>query len=68
MPAMLKWTSAVKLFCVLVFAAAPCAGNHCWGGERGRDAGHGRIVVSVSNGKSGADCGWDVVKVSGMLG
>lgn len=39
-----------------------CEGNHCWGGERGKDAGNGRIVVSVSNGKSGKECGWDVVK------
>eukprot|EP00882_Tetradesmus_deserticola_P005276 GHRQ01005554.1.p1 GENE.GHRQ01005554.1~~GHRQ01005554.1.p1 ORF type:complete len:373 (+),score=99.62 GHRQ01005554.1:470-1588(+) len=40
-----------------------CEGNHCWGGKRGRDAGHGRIVVSVNNGKSGKECGWDVLKI-----
>ncbi|KAF6251183.1 hypothetical protein COO60DRAFT_1562562 [Scenedesmus sp. NREL 46B-D3] len=39
-----------------------CEGNHCWGGKRGRDAGHGRIVVAVSNGKHGEECGWDVLK------
>jgi hypothetical protein len=39
-----------------------CAGNYCVGGAEGRQRGNGRIVVSEFNGKSGEDCGWDVVK------
>ncbi len=38
-------------------------GNNCEGGKRGRKPGHGRVVVSKFNGKSGEECGWDVVKV-----
>lgn len=49
---------------VLLHSCAQFAGNHCVGSDKGKDAGNGRIVVSVSNGKAGDECGWDVVKVN----
>lgn len=38
------------------------AGNYCVGGSQGRDPGNGRIVVAEFNGKSGDECGWEVIK------
>jgi uncharacterized protein YjiK len=39
---------------------ALCEGNWCEGGKRGRDRGHGKIVVSKLTRDAG-ECSWDVV-------
>jgi hypothetical protein len=46
-------------------AAWPPAGNHCDGGERGRERGYGQMVVTKPGpGRhEGDECGWDVVKI-----
>lgn len=53
----------ISVSCTCLIQLCACvAGNYCVGGSEGKERGHGRIVVSEFNGKSGDDCGWDVLK------
>lgn len=66
------WTLSVRVSEFMLLRAMPSravlcnlphfAGNFCVGGSQGRERGNGRIVVSEFNGKSGDECGWDVLK------
>lgn len=44
-------------------ALALCEGNRCSGGARGRDPGHGRLVVLTYTPAGGAPCAWTVDKL-----
>jgi hypothetical protein len=62
----------VALLCTIVVcatcqtaaaAAVTAAGNFCSSGDKGRQPGNGRLVVTKFNGKAaGAGCAWDYVK------
>lgn len=38
-----------------------CEGNHCVGGRKGRERGHGRIVVSKRATRADGECTWEVI-------
>jgi hypothetical protein len=47
----------------LLFLLLLPAGNFCSSGDKGRQPGNGRLVITKFNGKAaGAGCAWDYVK------